>query len=267
MKCVVTGGSGFIGRHLVKFLTQKNVKIFEVKNLDEDLESIETVDHIFHLAAKTSIPESWESPEEYLQVNTLGTLKMLQLAKKMGCSLTYLSTYPPSEVSPHFYSLSKDFGEQLCTFYAHHFQIPLTILRLANVYGPGQKESFLIPFVLSQVLDPSIPVVRVKDLTPFRDFIYIDDVVEALDRSVPQANKMEVFHLGTGKYTSVEEVIQMSLRLARISKPYRGLQETRQGEVTQPQMNGENGLFRFEWRANVSLEEGLQRMIHAQLNQ
>lgn len=131
MQVLVTGGSGFIGRHLIAFLHKKGVKVCELQNLLTPPEEIGPVDHIFHLAAKTSIPESWIKPEDYLQINGIGTFKMLQVAQKTGCSLTYLSTYPPSGVSPHFYGLSKHFGEELCAFFpgSRHNSAPRKRLR------------------------------------------------------------------------------------------------------------------------------------------
>jgi len=259
MKFGVTGSRGFIGQHLVRFLKEKGEDVAEIPDLHD--KDDQTFTHIFHLAGKTSIPESWDNPQGYLEANLLGTLGVLQKAQTLGASVTYVSTCPTTGIAPHPYGFSKGAAEELSVFYAHHFNIPLTILRLANVYGPGQRDSYLVPFVLGQILEPGSPEVVVKDLTPLRDFLYIEDVLQALVRTVPQKPGVRIFNVGTGVYTSVEEVIRTGLKVCNIRKPYTSLQEVRHGEVSYPEMDCHALLKETGWTPGISLEEGLRKMV------
>src|SRR5262249_59357336 len=93
------------------------------------------------------------------------------------------------------YALSKLLAERICEFYARFYEVPVVTLRLFNVYGPGQDPSFLIPFILEQILDPRQPEVRVQDLKPSRDYVYVSDAIEAIVMP-SQPLRPSVFNIG-----------------------------------------------------------------------
>ena len=125
--------------------------------------SYEKLDHVIHLASRTYVPASWENPLDFYRTNASGTTNILDLCRKQGCSLTYVSSYvygtpqylpvdenhPVAPVSP--YNHSKLVAEDICRFYSEQFGVPVTILRPVNIFGPGQNPSFLIPFIIEQV--------------------------------------------------------------------------------------------------------------------
>src|SRR5262249_56610967 len=109
-------------------------------------------------------------------------------------------------------------------FYARFYEVPVVTLRLFNVYGPGQDPSFLIPFILEQILDPRQPEVRVQDLKPSRDYVYVSDAIEGIVMA-SQALGASVFNIGYGTSYTVEELIKRASTAARIYKHYRSTEE------------------------------------------
>src|SRR5262249_15672647 len=128
------------------------------------------------------------------------------------------------------YALSKLLAERICEFYARFYEVSVVTLRLFNVYGPGQDASFLIPFILKQILDPRQPEVRVQDLKPSRDYVYVSDAVEGIVMA-SHASGGSVFNIGYGTSYTVEEIIKRASLAAGIYKPYRSSGEERRHEI------------------------------------
>ena len=138
---------------------------------------------VFHLAARTFVPDSWRDPAGFVSANVLGSVNVLEYCRKHRAQLTFVSGYlygkprhlPISETSPpcpnNPYALSKHLAEQECAFYASEFGLPVTVIRPFNVFGPGQKSHFLIPAIVRQLFGSKAIVV--KDLEPRRDYIYL----------------------------------------------------------------------------------------------
>ena len=223
---LVTGGSGFVGTALRRVLELAGYRVLTLTSSDGDIvdhpvlseSSTLAVDHVFHLAAKTFVPDSWTNPQEYLRVNVGGTYSVLQFCAHRNIPLTYLSAYVygnhgshpidenvrPDPQNP--YSLSKVMAEAACEFFVSTRNLRCTIVRPFNVFGPGQNANFLVPSIVRQALTSWRVVVQ--DLTPKRDYLFIHDLIDFLMRtiqSVPQG--MEIYNLGCGQAYSVAEVI------------------------------------------------------------
>lgn len=251
MKILVTGAGGFIGSHLVKRLTAAghNVIAFARKdgNLCEvgALDSIESVEYVYHLAARTFVPDSWQETQAYLTENIASTVTVLEYCRRVGCGVSLMSTYvygepqylpvdeahPVCAVSP--YHESKLLCESLGAFYARTFHVPVTVFRTFNLYGAGQNAAFLVPKIVGQLLNPQVSQLEVMDLTPKRDYVYIEDAVEILAKACERkAAGYEVYNIGSGTSVSVEEVIRTAMAATGISKPYHDVGQARQGEIS-----------------------------------
>ena len=94
---LVTGAGGFVGGHLIDALSARNYRVFCHSKKDGDLSrcilEYPDVRHVFHLAAKSFVPDSWKDPRSFYEVNVLATANVLELCRKSGASLTYLSSY------------------------------------------------------------------------------------------------------------------------------------------------------------------------------
>ncbi|MDF2569220.1 MAG: dependent epimerase/dehydratase family protein [Sporomusa sp.] len=250
MRILITGADGFIGRHLIEKLLAEGHKIFKHTLCDGDIAEKDalgvfgSVEHVFHLAARTFVPASFEKPYEYFHTNVMGTINALEFCRKYSCSMTFMSTYvygepkylPVDEKHPIIgitpYHQSKITCEGLCEFYSRQFNIPVTILRPFNVYGKGQSDQFLIPTILKQLLDPETNEISVMDLQPKRDYIYIDDLIKAMLLTMKPIRRYSIYNVGSGFSKSVEEVIVEMQRTVGIHKTYQSLNQHRKAEVS-----------------------------------
>ena len=193
MIIAVTGSSGFTGKKLVKYLTSLNhevIKIDMVEGLDatdfNSLKEIPKFDIIYHLAAKSYVPDSYQKPQEFYSTNFNSTLNTLELCKKYNAKYVYISSYvygnpqylPVDENHPivafNPYADTKLLGENLCRSYNKFFDLRTIIVRPFNIYGPGQTPNFLISSIFRQATEGKI---ELNDPTPKRDVIFIDDLI------------------------------------------------------------------------------------------
>jgi nucleoside-diphosphate-sugar epimerase len=276
---IVTGASGFIGRHLVGRLTSLGHRVhalslshgFDVRT-DELPDG--PIDHVFHLAARTGVAEAWHDPFSFFETNALGTFRVLDQCRRCGYPVCYLSSFLyGSDASPgaketdaikpdNPYAFSKYIGEQICGFFGSHFGSEAVMLRPANIYGPGQGSNFLIPHVISQLIDEQTREILVQDLAPRRDYIHVDDMVDGMLLSM-KAPAGSIFNLGSGTTYSVEEIIRCACELAGLQKPYRAIGKPRPHEIALSRMDAMAARQILGWEQKVSLERGLQSVIES----
>jgi nucleoside-diphosphate-sugar epimerase len=276
---IVTGASGFVGRRLADRLTSLGHRVhalsrsagFDVRR-DEFPQG--QVDHVFHLAARTGVAEAWDDPIGFFESNALGTVRVLDQCRRRGLSLCYLSSFlrggdgdaaakETDAIKPdNPYAFSKYIGEQACAFYNTRFGVKTVTLRPANIYGPGQAKGFLIPYVIAQLLDDNSPEILVQDLAPRRDYIHVDDVVDAMLLSMT-APAGSIFNLGSGTAYSVEEIIRCSCQVAGRHKPYRAVGQPRPHEIARARMDATAARVALGWQPVVSLERGLRSVIES----
>jgi len=282
-KILVTGSDGFIGRVLLKRLMALG---FETEGLDlgkGDVTDPACFDrfmgkdfvHVIHLAGKTFVPDSWKDPEAFYRINLMGTVNVLEFCRKSGAGLTYLSSYlygspeylPIDENHPvksyNPYSHSKLLADNTCQFYAQNFRLGISVLRPFNAYGPGQPSHFIIPEIIQMVMDPSVPEVLVMDLRPKRDYVYIDDLVDAVARTIE--GQPGIYNIGSGQSFSVETIIKTVMSLTGITKPYKARGTERQNEIFDLYAGIEKIRQILGWKPCTSFEEGLRKCISQRL--
>ncbi len=278
---LVTGSAGFIGRALVSRFRGEGHRVFAFDTEQGDITVEHSLDifyndgieHVFHLAGKTFVPESWSDPFAFFNVNLMGTVNVLEFCRTTGAGLTYVSSYlygepsylPIDEDHPlksyNPYSQSKIIADQTCRFYALNYHIPVCIFRPFNAYGPGQSNRFLIPEIISKVMDPSVAVVEVMDLKPRRDYIYIDDLVDALDLSIGKPHG--IYNIGSGTSYSVEDIIKIVMQFSGITKPYHAKAMTRPNEIYDLFADTTNAKEHLQWLPKTSFADGIRNCLTA----
>lgn len=169
-----------------------NVEVFQgdIRDPHGVDKAVEGVDAVFHLAALIAIPFSYHSPDAYVDTNIKGTLNVLQAARRHSVSRVLVTStsevygtaqYVPIDEKHPFqgqspYSATKIGADRLAESFYRSFQVPVTIVRPFNTYGPRQSARAVIPTVITQLLSGSKEI-KLGSLTPTRDFNYVKDTV------------------------------------------------------------------------------------------
>lgn len=286
-RVLITGGNGFIGSYLHKYLNKKEYRdLYDTvvpQSIDLDVMKAENwnkfadcqINCVVHLAGKTFVPYSWEKPDQFFDVNTVGTLNALYFCKKNNIPMTYVSAYvygTPNEiplredsmVEPNNpYAASKYLGEEACRLYARLFGMDITVLRLFNVYGGDQKADFLIPTIMNQCSDSDI--IKVKALSPKRDYVYISDVCEAIRLSTENYDGYRLYNVGSGISYSVEDVINTIEKVLGCRKKIESEETSRVNEIDDVVADIRCIKHELGWIPKVTFEEGIKRMIEVDI--
>jgi nucleoside-diphosphate-sugar epimerase len=249
-RILVTGATGFIGKHLVQKLKDSGHVVYSLSKslgydvcdntvfsdfLDKD------IDIVFHLAGCTFVPNSWEDPYSYYYTNILGTQITLEFCRKTNTKMIFISAYvygvpkylPIDENHPvapnNPYTHSKCLAEELCAFYAREMGVQTIVLRPFNLYGPGQDKHFLIPELINQINRNGEIVV--KDDVPRRDYLHICDFVEACISAINTTDRFIVFNIGYGASLSVKEIVELLIENSGKNIKWRSLNEKRKNEI------------------------------------
>lgn len=231
MVTVVTGSEGFIGTRLVKLLKSQKREDEQITCVDLRPNATRTTavvdvadpelylrygpahcQTIYHLAARARVAPSFADPRGYFRVNVIGTLNMLELARKTGASLVYAGSSSADDEDGSPYSKSKAMGEQLCRHYAKVFGVRAMICRFYNVYGPGSDTGSpynSVVTVFERQRKAGKPLTVTGSGNQRRDFTHVDDICRGLVAANQRGEPGMTYHLGTGKNWSVNEVASM----------------------------------------------------------
>lgn len=275
---LVTGASGFIGAHLVEALRSAGHLVIAHKSEAGDIArcplDFDGVSHVFHLAAKSFVPDSWDSPLSFYEVNVVGAVNVLEFCRRRKASITFVSSYvygkpdslPVAEDHPlrplNPYSHTKILAEDIIGYYRSQFDVLATIVRPFNIYGPGQARRFLVPTLIRQVLDPSVAEIVVADLRPRRDYIHVRDLVALLAATTGRVEG-GIYNAGSGYSVSVGDLIEEIASLTGKSKPVRSLEQPRPEEILDVVADISRAAADFQWIPRLTLRDGLRDTIHS----
>lgn len=299
MKVLVTGGAGFIGSHLVDRLILEGHEVAVVDNLSTgkrknvnrraefykvDIQSSrvqrvfrnERPSVVMHLAAQMDVRRSVKDPVFDAQVNILGTLNILEQAFNHGTRKVVFASsggaiygeqdvFPAPEthatrpISP--YGISKLCGEHYLSYYQRMSGMQVVSMRYANVYGPRQDpfgEAGVVAIFIQKMLSGEQPVINGNGRQT-RDFVYVDDVVDA-NLAVMGQGVQGVYNVGTGTETTVNELFTMLQELTgSSSREVHG--PARKGEQIRSVVDPMRVRKDLGWEPKVSLKEGLKRTV------
>lgn len=273
-KALVTGGLGFIGKHLVSKLRRlgHHVMVWDVKRPNDDsayfipVESCSPpfydkghFDVIFHLAAESRIQPSFGDPQKTFDTNVTGTQRILDLARYTGARVVFAgSSTVCHNMYANPYAFSKMVGEQYCTLYNRIYKVPVAIARFFNVYGPGQIEDgpySTVVGIFERQKRLRMPLTITGTGEQRRDFVHVEDIVSALIAMSEQDWNAEVFELGTGENHSILEVAQMfnsSLEHQFLPK--------RPGEAWETKADISAAVEKLNWKPTRSLSGYIQSL-------
>lgn len=294
---LVTGGAGFIGSHVVEYLLKfkKNVKVIDnlstgqLSNLSNCIKKINffnvdisnspkqlakifnNVDCVIHLAGLADLVPSITNPERYFSVNVLGTLNVLEAAKKNNVKkFIYAASascyglpkkFPISENSKidtqYPYATTKYLGEKLVLDWGKIYKMNNVSLRFFNIYGPRSRTTGAYGAVFGVFLTQKLfkkPLTIIGNGKQTRDFLHVNDLVKAIFLASNKLNSGEIINLGGGKEISVNKIAKLiSNKIVYIPKrpgePDRSLADIRLAKKL------------LKWEPKVSLEYGVKNLL------
>ena len=273
MKILISGASGFVGKHLTSELDKTDFEIFDrsKKKINELNSWVKygKKDILIFLSGKTSISESWENPYETYNANTKALHIALEYCLKFKVKLIFFSSFiykinefgvykETDETKPYNpYALSKISSENLVKFYVSNFNLDAVILRPFNIYGPGQKNSFIISHIFHQLQKGN--TIHLKSTEPVRDYIFVKDIIKALILVIKKPfYGLKIYNLSTGKGTSVNELVELISKITKKKLYVKLLEENEKINVNKAV--GDNSSFKkdYGWEPTFSLKKGIK---------
>src|SRR2546428_3247864 len=243
-KVVVTGGSGFIGSHVVDVLVETGHQVtvvhhrvrphrqdvgyehVDLMDLSSVLAATRDAEHIFHLAAVSNVNYAHKYPVYTTALNVVGTANVLEASRLNGARRLYLASTvwvyngcPPNggamhESAPffldgagHIYTSTKMASEMVCHNYSQLYKVPFTILRYGIPYGPRMREELLIPIFIKKALNGERLTVSGK-AEQYRNFVYVRDMAEAHVLAMKVSAVNQTYNLEGPRKVTVLEVAE-----------------------------------------------------------
>ncbi|NOS99934.1 MAG: NAD-dependent epimerase/dehydratase family protein [Phycisphaerales bacterium] len=252
---LVTGGAGFIGSHLVERLLSLGERVSIIDSFDDfydpavkrrNIESAlthaqcrlyegdirdpaaleaawvrEPIDIVVHLAARAGVRPSIKHPTLYADVNVIGTVKLLEEARKHKCRgfifASSSSVYGNNKKIPFHeddrvdhpispYAATKKAGEEFCYTYHQLYDLPMTCLRFFTVYGARCRPDLAVA-KFTRLIDEGKPITMYGDGSMRRDFTYIDDIIDGVVRAIQRCGAFQVYNLGESQPIVLRDMI------------------------------------------------------------
>jgi GDP-4-dehydro-6-deoxy-D-mannose reductase len=311
MKVLITGITGFVGSHLVDFLLQKeDIEIYGIERWRSRTENIEHIknkikinecdirdassvreiiskikpDRIFHLAAQSFVPASWNAPAETLTTNIIGELNIFEAVRQIGINpyiqiagsseeygMVYENEIPIKETNPlrplSPYGVSKVAQDLLGYQYYRSYKLNIVRTRGFNHTGPRRGEVFVSSAFAKQiaVIEKGLqkPVISVGNLKAKRDFTDVRDMVKAYWLSLEKCKPGEAYNICSGESKAIEEVLNMLLKLSKVKIEVKeDPQRMRPSDV--PILEGDSSKFKKEtgWKPEIPFEKTLEDLLN-----
>lgn len=258
----------------------KNVEVFtgDIRDANGVRQAVKGVDEVFHLAALIAIPFSYHSPDTYVDTNIKGTLNVLQASRDMDISRVLVTStsevygtakyVPIDEKHPYQgqspYSATKIGADRLAESFYRSFDMPITIVRPFNTYGPRQSARAIIPTIITQLLSGKKEL-EIGSLTPTRDFNYVKDTVNGfIEISKSKKTIGEEINIATQNEISIGDLANELIR--QINPQVKIVCDEQRLRPEKSEVNrllGSNEKIKklTNWNMKYSFEEGLRETI------
>ena len=291
MKVLVTGGSGFIGSHIVDKLKDKGVgvRVYDMimPTFQEDIEyykgsildyealcfAMSDIDVVMHLAAVADVKGVLENPHYSESINVKGTINVLEAARTSGTKrVVYGSTtwvyseadFPkvdestPLHAPTHLYTSTKLASEYYCQSYSKLYGVDYTILRYGIPYGPGARDGAVIPIFVKNALNGE-PLTIAGDGSQFRKFLYVEDLAEGNVLALQSIAKNKIYNLDGKEKVTIKQVTETIREIIGDVKIKHTLE--RSGDFSGKEISSELAKREIGWEPKTNFEEGLKKYI------
>ncbi|MBI3969359.1 MAG: NAD-dependent epimerase/dehydratase family protein [Chloroflexi bacterium] len=293
MRVLVTGGSGFIGSHIVDKLRDRGitVRVFDMvfPTFRQDIEfyqgslldlealrmALSHVDAVFHLAAVADVAEVYKDPYYAESINVRGTINVLEAVRRSAGNVrrvVYGSTTwvysgaverdvdesTPLQAPDHLYTATKIAGEYYCQSYSRLYDVPVTILRYGIPYGPRARGGAVVPIFVRKALNGE-PLTIEGEGSQFRKFVYVEDLAEGNVLGLKEIAKNKIYNLdGREKVTirQIAETVQKLIGDVKIEH-----RPARLGDFSGKEVSSDLAERELGWVPKIGFEEGVRRYI------
>ncbi len=288
---LITGVSGFVGRHLEKRLIDEGAHVYGISksatgksHIKGNITEYGFLKHVFqrkkidicyHLAAESLVEEGQEYPYQTFRSNLLGSLNVLEIARTCKVEKIIIAStshvygdrkapfyekYSPRPSRP--YETSKTCVDLIAQSYANTFSLPVLIPRFVNIYGPGDMNfSRLIPKTIKSILSGMSPKMWGGDVV--RQYLYIDDAINAyLDLTtidITTVGKNRIFNFGSPDKISVKELMQRIINLSGSSVAIETVRDKRELEIKFQYVSWYKARKLLQWSPKITLDKGLEK--------
>lgn len=294
MRCIVTGGSGFIGSHVVDKLAAAGHEVIvldygvkphrndvgfvniDIVNYSSVLEATKGADYIFHLAAMSNVNHAFEKPVYTVELNVTGTVNVLEAARQnkvkrvffastvwvyTGCNGTYVNEETPFFMpgAGHIYSSSKIASEFFIQDYQKLYGLPFTILRYGIPYGPRMRMELVIPIFLKKAFNCE-PITITGDGSQYRNFIYVEDLADAHILALKPEAENQILNLEGMRRISIKDVAETIQDLAPNDVKIKYL-PARSGDYQGKEASNDKVKRLLGWEPKVDFDEGMRKTI------
>jgi|SRR3990167_9850079 len=290
MRCLVTGSAGFIGRRLVKLLKTLGHEVVEYDIKDDyDIrkareEEFQGIDWIFHLGAASGSLHFQPDPIEGSDVNCIGTLKLLEAAKRAkvkkvvfastgssygGTPLPHNESFPLN--CPNFYTATKIFNEQSMKLYHDLYGLDTVIFRFASVYGIDEDSKILPQGNLANVVSQFIWAMMKNEQPEIwgtgkqtRDLIFADDIASALVFGAENLGDGKIYNIGTGVETTFNDIVSTINKVLETNinpKYVEPSNKSVQAKYVDRQLFDTDKLSQAGWKYSIGLETGIRKIV------
>lgn len=259
---------------------QSQIEVFtgDIRDPNGVREAMKGIDEVFHLAALIAIPFSYHSPDSYVDTNIKGTLNVLQAARDLGTKRILVTStsevygtakyvpideeHPLQGQSP--YSATKIGADRIAESFYRSFNLPITIVRPFNTYGPRQSARAVIPTIITQLLSGKKEI-KLGSLTPTRDFNYVKDTAKGfIEIAKSEKTIGEEINIATCREISIKQLAEELIK--QINKDAKIICEEERLRPEKSEVNrllGSNEKIKrlTNWNPNFTFEEGIKETI------
>ncbi len=292
MRCLVTGGSGFIGSHVVDKLRDRGieVRVFDlvmptfrkaVEYYQGSLLDLQTVkmamsgiDAVFHLAAVADVKDVFEQPHYSEQINVRGTINVLEAARTTGRvrrvvygSTTWVYSDAPfdqvDEDTPlgapsHLYTATKMAGEYYCQSYGRLYDVDTTIVRYGIPYGPRARDGAVVPIFVGKALRGEALTIA-GDGEQFRKFVYVEDLAVGNVLALKSVGRNRIYNLDGAEKVTIKQIAETVAKIVGNVTIERV--EARPGDFGGKEVSSVRAKEELGWEPTTRFEEGVRRYI------
>lgn len=292
MKVLVTGGSGFIGGHVVDKLRDKGIEVrvydmvmptyrkdieyYQASLLDFDAlgMALSGIDAIFHLAAIADVKDVFEEPHYSEAINVRGTINVLEAARRAkikrviyasttwvysDCKDNSVDENTPLSSPSHLYTATKLASEYYCIAYSKLYGLETTILRYGIPYGPRARGGAVIPIFVDKILKGE-PLTIAGDGSQFRKFVYVEDLAEGNVLALKSIAKNKIYNLDGKEKITIKQIAETVQRILDKDAKIEHI-PARPADFSGIEVSSALAKRELEWEPKVSFEEGVRRYI------